>query len=197
MSPSRSGDPDRAVAHRLRASPLPRGGFDHEPVEVRANPDLAGEARIGPDVEGEVQHVLLHGPRLPGRLAPLLRDVDVAGRAGASPPALGLDARDPVTDGGLHDRRAFLGLDGPCRALCIDKGDLDHGAPRRKYGYLRPFSAGGNAPCVPVPRFGTVSHGFRNGDARARADPLPRQTIRQTRSRAPEGIARQRDPKRG
>src|SRR5579863_7065643 len=77
-----------------------------EAVENRGNLDLARKTRIGADVGGEVEHVLLHLRGLADDLAPLRRHIDVAGRAGASAAALGLDAGNTVAQRGLHHRRA-------------------------------------------------------------------------------------------
>src|SRR5579872_5437396 len=65
---------------------------DGEAVERGRHLDLAGEARGGPDLEGEVEHVLLHLRGLAHDLAPFVGDIDVAGRAGAGAAAFGLDA---------------------------------------------------------------------------------------------------------
>jgi len=51
------------------------------------------------------------GVGLADRRAPRLVDIDVAGRAGAGPAALGLDARHGVADRRFHHRGAGLDVD--------------------------------------------------------------------------------------
>src|SRR4029077_13917030 len=100
-------------------SALLRRRRDDEPVEGVGNLDLAGEPGIGPDLEGEVEHVLLHLGGRPDRRSPFLRDINMAGRAGAGPAAFRLDPRDGVAQRGLHHGRTVLRLDGACRAAGV------------------------------------------------------------------------------
>src|SRR5208283_1129140 len=65
----------------LMASPLFGRRRHDEAVELFAHLDLAREPRIRPDLEGEVEHVLLHLGGLADPLRPVLRHIDVAGRA--------------------------------------------------------------------------------------------------------------------
>src|SRR5208337_4130327 len=67
------------------------GRRDDEAVQRLADLDLAGEPRIRPDLEGEVEHVLLHLRGLADDFSPVFRDIDVAGRAGAGAAALGFN----------------------------------------------------------------------------------------------------------
>src|SRR5208337_1660416 len=82
-----------------------------EAVELLADLDLAGEPRIRPHLEGEVEHVLFHLRGLADLLRPLRRDIDVAGGAGAGAAAFGFDARNGVAQRGFHHRGADLRLD--------------------------------------------------------------------------------------
>src|SRR5437667_12639256 len=95
-------------------------------LELLAHLDLAGESRVRLNVEGEIEHVLLHRRGLAGLLLPSLVDVDVTGRARAGAAAFGLDLRHTVLDRRLHDGRADLAVDGPRSAAGIDVGDFDH-----------------------------------------------------------------------
>src|SRR5262249_36400789 len=72
------------------------------------------------------EHVLFHWCRRAGLLRPRLVDIDVAGRAGTGPAALGLDAGHAVLDRRFHHGRSDFGLDGTGSAVRIDIGDLGH-----------------------------------------------------------------------
>src|SRR5262245_48875594 len=67
-----------------------------EPVEIVADLDLAGEARVLLHVLGEVEHGLLHRRRLADLGGERLVDIDMAGGARAGAAAIGVDARDVV-----------------------------------------------------------------------------------------------------
>src|SRR6187399_2528232 len=92
-------------------SALPLRDGDGQPVELVADPDLAGQPRGRPDLEGEVEHVLFHRLGLADDLLVGLVDIDVAGGTSAGTAAFGLDAGDTVADGVFHHGRAVLGLD--------------------------------------------------------------------------------------
>src|SRR5947208_61258 len=83
---------------RLPRSALSLRHRDGHPIELVADADLAGEARGRPDVEGEVEHVLLHRLGLTHDLLERFVDIDVAGGAGAGAAAFGLDAGYTVAD---------------------------------------------------------------------------------------------------
>src|SRR5208283_3602952 len=99
-----------------------------EAVQFLAHLDLAGEPRIGTHLEGEVEHVLLHLGGLADFFGPVFCNIDVAGRAGARPPALGLDARNRVSERRFHDGRAHLSVDSARLAFCVHKGHFCHRA---------------------------------------------------------------------
>src|SRR5690349_8763669 len=111
---------------RLRASELLGGNAHDEPVELRLELDLAGEAALIADVKGEIEHVLLHLRRRAGLVAPGIVDVDVAGGAGAGPAALGLDARHVIELRRLHERHLRLAFDHLLAVVRLNEGDLDH-----------------------------------------------------------------------
>ena len=58
-------------------------------------------------VLGEVQHRLLHVALRAQPLQPFRLDIDVAGRAGARPAAVGVDPRNVVLHGPFHDGPAL------------------------------------------------------------------------------------------
>src|SRR5258708_29420648 len=130
-------------------SGLPLRRAHHEPVERRRDLDLARQPRIRAHIETEIQHVLFHRRRLAGLLAPGFVDIDVAGRAGASAPAFGLDAGNAMLYRRLHYGRSGLGLNRARRAGMIDIGDLDHSLraretpqPERPGAFLYPLASG-------------------------------------------------------
>src|SRR5271154_2853004 len=89
------------------------GGRGHDQAVQRfADLDLAGEPRAGTHLEGEVEHVLLHLRGFANDRRPFRGDIDVAGRAGAGPAALGLNAWNGIAQRRLHHRRPDLRLDG-------------------------------------------------------------------------------------
>src|SRR5215469_11303986 len=96
---------------------------DDKPVERISHLDLAREPARGPDVEGEVEHILLHLLGLPGRLAPCVVDIDMASRASARAAALCRNARDRILHRGFHDCHAGLGLDAALGPVVLNKGD--------------------------------------------------------------------------
>src|SRR5206468_734775 len=59
-------------------------------VQLVADLDLAGEAAVGLDVLGEVEHRLLHGGGGAGLVAPGFAHIDVAGGARAGAAAIGV-----------------------------------------------------------------------------------------------------------
>src|SRR5579872_4373510 len=105
---------------------LLRGRRHGEAVQFIADLDLAGEPGIGPHLEGEIEHVLLHLGGLARLFRPFLGDVDMTGRAGASAPAFGLDARNRVAERRLHDRCADLRVDGARLSGRVNERDLGH-----------------------------------------------------------------------
>src|SRR5918993_5126824 len=110
-------------------SALPGRSVNDETVELRSHPDLTREPRVGAHVEGEVEHVLLHGLGLARGGFPLLGDIDMACGAGAGSAALGLNAGNAIADGSFHDGCALLRFDGAGGAFGIDERDLDHCGP--------------------------------------------------------------------
>ena len=75
----------------------------HDAVEIITHLDLAGQARIGLNVIGEVQHVLFHRVRRTCTVRPGVVHIDMARGAGAGAAAFGLDAGDHVLDGTFHN----------------------------------------------------------------------------------------------
>ena len=73
-------------------SRLPCRNVDHQPVEIAIHLDLARQAGSRPGIGGEIQHVLFHRLGFASGRHPGFIDVDMAGGAGASAAALGLDA---------------------------------------------------------------------------------------------------------
>src|SRR4029450_8556370 len=67
----------------MNRSELLTGNAHDEAVKRIGDLNLAGQPARRPHIEGEVEHVLLHGFGRTCRLAPRLVDIDVAGRAGA------------------------------------------------------------------------------------------------------------------
>src|SRR3990172_7117048 len=67
----------------MGGSELLLGNADHEAIERLGHLDLTGEPARRPDVEGEIEHVLLHLLRRTRRFAPRVIHIDVAGGAGA------------------------------------------------------------------------------------------------------------------
>jgi hypothetical protein len=104
-----------------------RGG-DDEPVEFRRDLDLTTQPRVGLNLISKIQHIFFLVRRLAGEAHPFFADVDMARRAGTAAAAFGGDLGDCVADGVFHDRRAFLGLDGPGFAKGVDIRDFDHGS---------------------------------------------------------------------
>src|SRR5208337_12132 len=107
-------------------SGLTLGRAHDETVEGGSDLDLTGQPRVRLHVVAEVEHVLFHGRGFAYGRTPRLLDVDVTGRAGASPAAFRLNARNPVLDRGFHDSRAELAIDGAGRAFVVDIGDFRH-----------------------------------------------------------------------
>src|SRR5689334_8155120 len=102
------------------------GDADHEPFEILGHLDLAGEPALRPNVEGKIEHVLLHLLGLAGLLAPRFVNVDVACRTGAGPAAFGGNAGDRILHRGLHHRHAGLRLDDALNPIVLDKGNPGH-----------------------------------------------------------------------
>src|SRR5215470_226890 len=121
-----------AVRPRRCGSRLPFGRPHHQAVELGGHLDLAGQARIRPNVVAEVEHVLLHRRRLTHRRAPRFVDMHMAGRAGAGATAFRLDAGNAVLDRRLHDGRADLALDRTGGTFEIDVSDLRHAVGREE-----------------------------------------------------------------
>ena len=99
----------------------------HEPVERIGHLDLAGQAAVLAHVEGEIEHVFFHLLRRPGRLAPGVIDIDMAGGAGAGAATFGVDAGHQFFTAALHHRHAGLRLDDAFGSVVLNKGDLGHG----------------------------------------------------------------------
>lgn len=116
----------RIALKSFGTSGLPLGRRHHEAVEVVAHLDLAGQARVRPHVETEIQHVFFHRRRRADLLAPGFIDVDVAGRAGAGATAFGFNAGNGVADRGFHHGRAVLDFNGSFFARMVDKVDFGH-----------------------------------------------------------------------
>src|SRR3990170_2088993 len=110
----------------IGGSELLLGNADHEAIEPLGHLDLTGEPARRPDVESEIEHVLLHLLRASRRLAPRVIHIDVAGRASAGPATFSGDARDRILHRGLHHRHAGLRLDNAFRPVFLDKGDPGH-----------------------------------------------------------------------
>src|SRR3990172_703754 len=134
------------------------GNADHEAIEPLGHLDLTGEPARRPDVESEIEHVLLHLLRAPRRFAPRIIHIDVAGRASASTATFGGDPRDRVLHRGLHHRHAGLRLDNAFRPVFLDKGDPGH-----DIGALR---------CVPSSGTGRRSRLAPEGGRREKVYPL-------------------------
>src|SRR4051812_27682360 len=114
------------ISSGIAGSELLVGDADHEAVERIGDLDLTGEPALRPDIEGEIEHVLLHLLRLPRGLAPRLLDINVTSRAGARSPALCGDAGDRILHRGLHHSHAGLRLDDAFRPVALNKGDRGH-----------------------------------------------------------------------
>src|SRR5690606_24367445 len=109
--------PALRLAYAASGLVLAFGHRDFEAVHRLGDPDLAAEAGRGPEVVGEVQHVLFGLAALAGQGRPRLVDVDVAGRAGTLAAAVAVDTGHRVVRGRFHeggadghfDRMAFAG----------------------------------------------------------------------------------------
>src|SRR3989337_2839622 len=143
----------------MGGSELLLGNADHGAIEPLGHLDLTGEPARRPDVESEIEHVLLHLLRGPRRFAPRIIHIDVASRASASTATFGGDAGDRVLPRGLHHRHAGLRLDHAFRPVFLDKGDPGH-----DIGALR---------CVPSSGTGRRSRLAPDGCRAEKGGPLP------------------------
>src|SRR5690242_1987685 len=109
-----------------QASSLPLRCGDGESVELVAHLDLARQARIGPDVEAEIEHVLFHRRGRADFFTPGLVDIDMACGARAGAAAFSLDTGNSVANGRFHDGGAVLDIDSAGFAVMVDKVDLGH-----------------------------------------------------------------------
>src|SRR6185437_2746847 len=137
-----SGFPKGSGADKKSRLRLALGCGDDEPVEFIADLDLARQPRIGPHVETEIEHVLLHRRGRADLLAPGFVDIDMAGCARAGTAAFRLDAWNGIANCRFHDGGAVLDLDSAGFAVMVDKVDLGH-----------VFS------CCPMKRFGQSYNG--------------------------------------
>src|SRR5262249_46637546 len=86
------------------------GNTHDETVKRVGDFDLTAQPAFAPNVESEVEHVLLHLRRASGRLAPGFIDVDMTGCASAGAAAFGGNAGYGVLHRRLHHRHARLGF---------------------------------------------------------------------------------------
>src|SRR5262249_16097124 len=82
----------------------------------------------------EVEHRLFLSLRESDPVDPAVVYVDMAGRAGTFPAAVGIDARHEVVDGRLHQRQTYLCYDGVPGSVVLDES------------YLRHFASSGTVP---------------------------------------------------
>jgi len=118
----------RSLQKKLIASlVLPGGHADNETIEVVSHFDLAAEAALVCDIEGEVEHV---GFQLVARsclLDPFGIDIDMASRTGTGPAAIALKAGNGLFESALHDRHAVGDLDGVLFfSAAFDIGNFGH-----------------------------------------------------------------------
>src|SRR4051812_6656807 len=134
-------------------SRLPFGRPDDETVEFGRHLDLAGQPRVRPHIETEIEHVFFHRRRPAGLLQPGLVDINVARRAGAGAAAFRLDTGNAVLDRVFHHRRPSFGFHNAGLALGIDVVDFGHEDRTWKWmnppgGRCAPYI--GSAPSTPV-----------------------------------------------
>src|SRR5262249_32625685 len=101
--------------------------------------------------KSKIQHVLFHGRRLAGLLAPRLVHIDVAGRARAGAATLRLDPRHAVFDRRFHHGRPDLAVDRARDAAGIDIGNLGHESAsqdREMPARLKAGRPGANGPLL-------------------------------------------------
>src|SRR5262249_29257158 len=98
-----------------------------ESVEFFGDLDLARETAVGGQVLCEIEHRLLHVFLWRQLGEPCLVDIDVAGRARASTPTIGIDTRHEVLYRPFHDGPALRHLDLVLLAVVLDVPDLRHG----------------------------------------------------------------------
>src|SRR5690606_10951531 len=108
-------------------SVLPFGHGDLQAVHRIGYLDLATEPRRGPEIIGEVQHVLFGLAALAGQGCPGLVDVDMAGGAGALATAVAICARHRILGGRFHQRGTGRYLDRMAFSAERDVGDPGHG----------------------------------------------------------------------
>jgi hypothetical protein len=92
---------------------LPIRRRDNESVEFGGDLDLTTKPRVGLHLISKIQHVFFLVGRFASQAYPFLIDIDMACRTGTATATFGGNLGDAVADGGLHNRRAFLSLDGP------------------------------------------------------------------------------------
>lgn len=99
---------------------------DHEAFVVCRDNDLAGEATVGFDAQGAIQHrflVLVLGLYL---AFPCRVDITVAGGAGTGATAVTDDAGNQVLDGVLHHALAHGGIDHVFFTVVFNVDNLGH-----------------------------------------------------------------------
>src|SRR5215471_20263611 len=99
-----------------------------QPVERLVHRDLARQPRVGPGQRGKAQHAgfLRARHRRADRVEPGRIDIDMTGRAGAFPAAIGVDAGNVVVDRPAHDRASDRHLYPMLASTMFDIGDLRH-----------------------------------------------------------------------
>ncbi|AIB20788.1 Hypothetical protein BSSP1_I0677 [Brucella suis bv. 2] len=100
---NRAAQPARSV--------LAFGHLNDKPLQIVGNADLAGKARGRADFIGEIQHILFHWIRPADRIGPVVIDIDMAGCAGASATAFGINTGNAVANGRFHNAGPVVGLD--------------------------------------------------------------------------------------
>src|SRR5262245_29092019 len=117
-------------------SELLLGDLHRQPVKSVGDLDLAGQAAVVANVEGEVQHVLFHLVAGADPFPPFGLDIDMTGGAGAGAAAVGIDARHHVLDRRFHHGHAVLAFDlllcpvlldesQPCHSSCSKIVEID------------------------------------------------------------------------
>ena len=99
---------------------------DDEAIQSVLDLDLAAEAALGADIEGEVEHVFFHHRWAADRLGPGVVDIDMAGGAGAGASAFRDNAGDAIHNGSFHHGGAELAFGFDAFAVLLDESNLGH-----------------------------------------------------------------------